>query len=50
MFMHHKVENQMLRRDFMRKWRCEWSMGNANELVLGWRDFNGRVGEMYGRI
>ena len=23
----------------------EWSMANANELVLGWGDFNGYVGK-----
>ena len=44
MLMHHKwkyAEKERLCEEMAR----EWSMGNANELVFGLRDFNGYVGK-----
>ena len=43
--MHHKVENQIQKKRFYEEMAREWSMANANEMVLGLGDFNDHVGK-----
>ena len=46
MLVHHKVESQFVDSEkvrFYEEMAREWSMANANEMVLGFGDFNGHV-------
>ena len=46
MLMHHKVKKPDAEKErFYENMAREWSMANANELVLGSLDFNGHVGK-----